>query len=114
MCAVQVGQSMQAEQLLRSLNRVGGDLPGELQLLQLLQLMQLGHCSKFSATRLGKDHAESSKALALQSPGANDGSGGHCTGKMSRPTYRFISEVAQSFTPSVPQKLPQSSYLRSA
>ena len=83
---VQVGQWIQAEQLLRSLKRVGGDGPGELQLLQLVQLMQLGHCSMLSATMFGMAHVESSNALPFQSPGANDGWGGHCTGRMSRPT----------------------------
>jgi hypothetical protein len=105
----QVGQSTHAEQLLNELKRVGGDLPGELQLLQLPQSMQLGHCSKLNAAIVGAAQAESSNKFSVHPSGANDGSGGHCTGRMSSPTYRFISDVVQPMIPSVPQKLPQSS-----
>ena len=77
LCAVQVGQSKQAEQLLRALKRVGGDLPGELQLLQLRHDMQLAHCSTFSAISVGCAHAVSSKSFPAQLSGACDGVGGH-------------------------------------
>jgi hypothetical protein len=106
----QVGQLMHAEQLLNELKREGGDLPGELQLLQSLQSMQLAHCSKLNAAIVGSAQAESSYRFMVHPSGANDGSGGHCTGRMSRPTYRFISDVVQPMIPSEPQKLPQSSY----